>query len=435
MSSRRAQTGRCSGKASSGIVMAGSNMGRRFSMNGRSLAGIGLFCMLWAYAAGPAASAPLCVHALCLPEDAAWRRGSTEQETADDAFILERAAEPENPLQVVVLRTAPVVRGDADAYYDRVTRFWHANYGKAVLVYWQEADGARWRGLRRPAQEQGMGVFQLVTVHDGRAYSLLVFVPGTATTLPAPARQLLDGIRFAAGEPKPTQASQAPRTSTQAPPERWLRTHAYRAQVAAEELEQRTVAEVRHLGDGMLTGHGLRYGESGVEWFMDGYVWRDASENSARSAWEVRGTLRVEAPAEWSDTAPWSLSLSLPEGQEPVSARLNTRVFCGRRDALRAALERLGRGDTTAVQGLASDCATAAVPLSPPVLRGEPGKTTSATWQLPAPTLKAGAGQGEEASVGLVEALLETEPGRRLPGEALIGGVRLVFAYEPAAPQ
>ncbi len=397
-------------------------------MNGRSLAGIGLFCMLWACAAAPAAaSAPLCVHALCLPVDAAWRRGGAEQESADDAFILERAAEPENPLQVVVLRAAPVVRGDADAYYDRVTRFWRANYGKAVLVTWQEAGGARWRALRRPAQEQGMGVFQLVTVHDGRAYSLLAFVPGTATTLPAPVRQLLDGIRFGAGEAAPTPP--------QALAERWLRTHAYRAQVAAEELQPRIMAEVGRLGDGMLTGHGLRYGESGAEWFMDGFVWRDASENSARSAWEVRGALAVEAPAEWNGTAAWKLRLSLPEGQEPVSARLSTRVLCGRRDALHAALERLGRGESTAVQGLASDCAAVAVPLSPTVLRGEPGKTASAAWLWPAPVRKRERIRDGEAAIGLVEVLLETEPGRRLPGEALIGGVRLYFAYEPAAPQ
>jgi hypothetical protein len=168
---------------------------------------------------------------------------------------------------------------------------------------------------------------------------------------------------------------------------------------------------------------------------MDGYVWLDASANPQRSAWEVRGALRAEAPAEWSDTAPWRLSLSLPEGQEAVSARLNTRLLCGRRDALRAALEQLGRGASGALQGLASDCGTAAAPPGPTVLRGEPGKTASATWQLPAPALKRSAGQGEEASVGLVEVLLETEPGRRLPGEALIGGVRLYFAYEPAAPQ
>jgi len=367
------------------------------------------------------------VHALCLPEDAAWRRGSTEQETADDVFILERAAEPENPLQVVVLRTAPVVRGDADAYYDRVTRFWQANYGKAVLVYWQEAAGARWRALRRPAQEQGMGVFQLVTVHDGRAYSLLVFVPGTATTLPAPARQLLDGIRFGpAQSPPPASAPAATR---------WLRAQTYRRQVAAEVLENQALVEVRRLGDGMLTGYGLRYGESSAEWFLDGFVWLDAGANPRRSAWEVRGALRAEAPAEWSDTAPWRLSLSLPEGQEAVTARLNTLLLCGRRDALRAALERLGRGDSTAEQGLASDCATVPVPLGPTALRGEPGKTASATWQLPDPALKRGAAQGEEASLALVEVLLETAPGRRLPGEALIGGAGLFFAYEPAAPQ
>lgn len=396
-------------------------------MNGRSLAGIGLFCMLWAYAAGPAASAPLCVHALCLPEDAAWRRGSAEQETADDAFILERAAEPENPLQVVVLRTAPVVRGDADAYYDRVTRFWQANYGKAVLVYWQEAVGVRWRALRRPAQELGMGVFQLVTVHDGRAYSLLVFVPGTATTLPAPVRKLLDGIRFAAAQSSPPPTAPAAT--------RWLRTQTYRGQAAAEVLEKQVLAEARRLGDGMLTGYGLRYGESSAEWFMDGYVWLDASDNPQRSTWEVRGALHAETPAEWSDTAPWSLSLSLPAGQEAVSARLRTRLLCGRRDALRAALEQFGRGASGALQELASDCGTAAVPPGPTVLRGEPGKTARATWQLPVPVLKRSAGQGEEASVGLVEVLLETAPGRRLPGEALIGGVRLVFAYEPAAPQ
>lgn len=398
-------------------------------MNGRSLAGIGLFCMLWAYAASPAASAPLCVHALCLPEDAAWRRGSAEQETADDAFILERAAEPENPLQVVVLRTAPVVRGDADAYYDRVTRFWHANYGKAVLVTWQEAGGARWRALRRPAQEQGMGVFQLVTVHDGRAYSLLVFVPGTATTLPAPARQLLDGIRFGAGEVAPTHP---PPTPTQAPAERWLRTQTYRVQPAAEILESRILAEVGQLGDGMLTGHGLRYRDSGAEWFIDGFVWRDASENSARSAWEVRGALAVEAPAEWNGTAAWSLRLNLPAGQEAVSARLRLHLFCGRRDALREALERLGRGEIGATQGLATDCATLVPPDGPATLRGEAGLATSATWLLPVPVRKRERIRDGEAAIGLVEVLLETEPGRRLPGQALIGGVRLYFAYEPA---
>jgi hypothetical protein len=401
-------------------------------MNGRGAAAVGLLGVLLGCAAAPSAGAQLCVHALCLPEADAWRRGGAEQESADDAYILERAEHPADPLQVVLPRTAPVLRGDADAYYDRLTRFWHANYGKAVLVTWLEAGGKRWRSLRRPALEQGMGVFQLVTVHDGRAYSLLVFVPGSTTTLPAPARQLLEGIRFGVGEAAPAQAPVIP---TQVPAERWLRGRTYAVQPAAGDLQTRTLAEARRLGDGMLTGHALRYGESGAEWFIDGFVWRDAGENSARSAWEVRGALAVEAPAEWNGTTAWSLSLSLPEGQEAVSARLRVHLLCGRREALREALERLGRGDTGATQGLATDCGTLAAPDGPAALRGEPGLAARATWLLPVPVRKREHIRDGEAAIGLVEVLLETEPGRRLPGEALIGGVRLYFAYEPTAPQ
>jgi hypothetical protein len=142
----------------------------------------------------------LCFESLCLPHAAPWQRGPAEREQADDVYLLDlpadQATDQAAPSQVVLPRRAPVIKGDADGYFDKLTRYWRASYGGAVLIDWLEIGGVRWRYVRRPAREDGRGVFHLSTVFQGRAYSLLVFVPGTATTLPEAAMNLVAGIRF-----------------------------------------------------------------------------------------------------------------------------------------------------------------------------------------------------------------------------------------------
>ena len=168
---------------------------------------------LWA---GFSPAASLGVEALRLEPGAGWERGPAEQEQADEVFILDHRGAAGSSVQVLLLRRAPVVKGDADAYFDRLTRYWRGQYGKAVLIDWLEAGGVKWRYIRRPAGDQGMGVFQLSTVFEGRAYSLLVYVPGTLTTLPPEAQALIAGARFGAA---------AAEVVTPPPPQvRWART-------------------------------------------------------------------------------------------------------------------------------------------------------------------------------------------------------------------
>lgn len=369
----------------------------------------------------------LCIESLCLAPSADWRRGPAQQEQADGVYQLDLPAGGKTDAQVLLLRRAPAVRGDAAAYYDRLTRFWRASYGKHVLIDWIDLGGIRWRYLRRPASANGQGVFQLATVFDGRAYSLLVFVPGTATTLDGPVRELLAGIRF--GSPG-TWAEQ-----TSAP--RWARARVYRFNLSGEVLEAVVAPDAERMGeDGMLTGYGLDYGESSVSWFMEGFAWKTLDGRATRVPWATRGRLEVEAPAESVDATGWTLRLRLPEDEPGVGARLAAWDLCGPEPALQEALERLKLGARGPMERLA---ATRPAGCPPPVgadpgwrLDGVPGRTVERRGALPLPPADAGdAAPSGQARLILVEAVLEPTPGRAVPGESLLQRARLFFAYEP----
>lgn len=408
----------------------------------------GLFALLLAPLVWPAraqdAPGELRVEALHVPFAADWRRGPAEQENEDDVFVLDPAAEAgKDAPQVVLMRRAPPIRGDAGAYYDKLTRYWRGHYGKAVLIDRLDAGGVSWLYLRRPTRENGMGLFQLSTVHEGRAYSLLVFVPGSVTSLPAPVMDLLAAMRFgqdAAGVADAAPVS-APSPAVEAPPAvRWVRVRTYRFNLSGDALEAVVAADVDHLGeDGMLTGYGLDYGEAGVDWFMEGFTWKTVDGRVTRVPWSTRGRLEVDAPAELGAASPWTVRLILPDGETGLAARLAVWDLCGPAEAVDEVLNRLNRGARGPMERLAAarwaGCPAPAASPSPPRLPGEAGKTASATWTLPlveggdgTPAPDGGAGSKR---VRLVEALVEPAAERVTPGDGLLERARLFFAYEP----
>jgi hypothetical protein len=388
----------------------------------------------------PALAETLRVESLNLSWFAPWQRGPAEQEQADDVYLLDLRADQTVVSQIALLRRAPVIKGDADAgyenYYDRLTRFWRATYGKRVLIDWVEISGVKWRSLRRPASENGMGVFQLATVFEGRAYSLLVFVPGTV-----PVMDLLARLRFGsqAGEAGPAAEPIA------APLERWARSRTYRFNLSGDVLEAVVAADAERMGqDGMLTGYGLDYGESSVDWFMEGFEWKTVAGRVARVPWATRGRLEVDAPTELGDAAIWNLRLVLPEGEMGVSARLAVWDLCAHPDVLKEVLDRLKHGARGPMERLAATrqaaCPGPVAANSGERLRGKPGKTATAAWSLPLllpnPPRWAAQAAGSEpetrlSRVRLVEAAVEPGADRTAPGDGLLERARLFFAYEP----
>jgi hypothetical protein len=377
--------------------------------------------------AGQGWAGSLDIEAMRVEHDAAWRRGPAEQERADEVFILDHV-DAANVSQVLLLRRAPVIKGDADAYHDKLARFWRAAYGKAVRIDWLEAGGVKWHYLRRPSSENAMGVFQLSTVFEGRAYSLLVFVPGSQATLPPPVMEMLSVIRFGAPLPE-TRAAAGPLPAAQPA---WRRARTYRFMLSGEALEAVVMADAEHLGrDGMLTGYGLDYGEASVAWFLEGFEWKTQEGRVTRLPWATQGRLVVEAPAELGDASSWTLRLTLPEGEAGVSARLVVWEACGDAASLGAALSGLNRGARAPLERLAATCATPKPAAPVASLRGEAGKTVTATWIFP-PGVGSGPAAGNPASrVRLVEAVLEPTPERTAPGSNLLQRARLFFVYEP----
>jgi hypothetical protein len=415
------------------MVMGNSNMGRRFSMNiGKGL-WVGL--MLVGVLALPrlAQAGILHVEALSMPEPAPWQRGSPEQEQADDVYILDLHAGQTVATQVVLLRRAPVIKGDTDGYYDKLTRFWRATYGKMVLIDWVEIGGMKWRSLRRPSSEDGMGVFQLSTVFEGRAYSLLVFVPGTVTVLPEPAMTLLASVRFGSGTGRGGPVDEVARS----PAEHWVHSRTYRFNLSGDALETVVAADAQRMGrDGMLTGYGLDYGETSVDWFVEGFEWKTVSGRVAQVPWGTRGRLEVDAPAELGDGATWTLRLTLPEEEKGISARLAMWDLCAPTDELKEVLDHLDHGARLPMERLAkAPPAGCPVPMSTPTprqLKGVPGKTTTVVWSFPVPPRSRVdvSDRNNPRRMRLVETALEPDADRTVPGDGLLERTRLFFAYE-----
>lgn len=379
--------------------------------------GLALLLAAPAWAAGLSVQ-ELGVQDLRLQPDAAWQRGAPEQEHGDDALSLSWPVPGGASLQVLVPRSPPRIKGDAETFYRNLRRNWLAQYGKAAAIDWAEFQpgGVRWLSCRRPGHAGKGVVFHLVTVHAGRAYTVLLFTPPGTEALPSAAHALMAGAGF------------------QAMPMRWRRIEALALLPRGEALDALAQAEADALGDqGMLTGYVLEAegmpetGQLGLSWALDGFRWRKRYGRDERLPFELRGRLVAEAPPAL-EGAPVRLGLQVAPGEIPLAARLSLHDYCGPRGPWEEAMAALRRGARGPLARLALDHPCT----------GQAGKGKAAELA----TLEAGAGEALErviplpapaAQAGNGPRWLEVEllPGAGSLGEGLLGRLALIFVYEP----
>lgn len=380
---------------------------------------------LLALVAATALAESLRVEAMRLAPDATWRRGDPAREREDAAYLLEWPVAAGNPgmlLQVAVPHQATPLKTDAEAFFANLRKKWIQQYDERAEIGQIELDGRRWLACRRPASAGDASVFQLVTVHQGRAYGLLAFAGPDAAGLPKPVYELLRGAEF--GEvARP-----------------WSLRRIVAARPEREALEALLQADAERLGrKGMLTGYGVEYtplpetagAGAGLRlaWFMEGFEWRGPVGNDARRQLEWRGRLEARAVPGGAERAAFTLRLAA-ESSAAVETEVGLLDLCAPTAELDAALVRLALGDTGPLERLGRErpagCppASAAAPhrLAPPP--GRESRETVAFSPDPAPPVAPGLDR-----VRVAYARPRPAGSEDAPGQALLRGLGLYFVH------
>jgi hypothetical protein len=414
-------------------------MERRFSMKFLGLktlpmraAMLGLLSIV-AFLADAAA---LRIEALAIPYASPWQRATPQQEAEDDTLLLDA---PDAGLHLAVPRQTRLLKTDADAYYAKLSEHWQKLYGSEAKISWLESGDARsqqkWLACRRPSRDSGVSVFHLSTVVDGRAYSVLLFAPTGAETLPTAALDLLAGIRFSA------------ETAQVAVQPAWIKTRTLYPKANADVLEALVQADVARLGDdGMVTGYGLDFGESSVEWFIEGYRWKTIEARVTRVDWIQGGRLEARISGESAQSAQAAVQLALKEGEADIGAELRVWELCAASPRVADVLAQVQRGGFAQIPRLTQErtpgCPELHAPAAPAVLRGESGKTVRMDAAPPLPPAPSAAKLAALSKAGLtrialVEIALKASSARTGFGDGLIERARwyVVFEMGEAGPK
>ncbi|MDD5389141.1 MAG: hypothetical protein PHD37_07335 [Gallionellaceae bacterium] len=415
-----------------------------------------LLCGLLLLAVPGAWAEVLRVDAMRLLPEATWRRGDAAREKEDGLYLLEwpisslasdrpkvdlapsgGVPEPgapltENPrglaLQVALPRRGTPLKTDAESFYDKLRKIWATQYGKNAEIGTIEISGVRWMTCRRPTGDGGAIVFQLATVYEGRAYSLLAFASPQATGLPKPIYDLLSGVNFGP-EPRP-----------------WIATRVIAAQPGHDALEALVQGDAERLGqDGMLTGYGIEYSPppdtanagpgKRLSWFMDGFKWRNLVGRDERLPISLRGHLVASVPARL-EGSPAAISIELrvaAESSTGVEAEVSLLDVCAPIAELDAALARLERGARAPLERLARErpASCPALPVSAPPrgLLARPGDTVAQPLVFSLPTgLPVAAGLSRVQIVTVRPRLVGNEDEL---GQNLLRQLGLYFVYAP----
>jgi hypothetical protein len=367
---------------------------------------------------GSAQAGMLSVLDLRLHPDPAWQRGTPEQEREDDALLLSWPVPDGIALQLVIPRSPPLIKSDAETFYRNLTQKWSAQYGREAAVGWidlggGEAGSPRWLSCRRPARSGEGVVFHLASVHEGRAYSLLLFAPRGTEALPKAFHDVVAGAGF------------------QAMPPIWRKSLALPLLPRGEAMEAMAQAEVEALGaSGLLTGYGVRAEGNGVEpdgelrlyWFLDGFRWAKKFGRDERVPFEVRGQLAAAASREL-DGGTLKVELKVGASEATQVARVSLHSYCGPQGPWQEALASLGRGARGPLDRLRRDhaCDTPSVSGELGVLEARSGQTVARVIPLALPaTAKAG--------MRWLEVNLEPGVGGTV-GERLLDRVGLFYIY------
>lgn len=345
---------------------------------------------------------------LDLPEG--WRRAAIP--ATDEAWNLELPGSGGLLLQALVLRQTSPVKAEEATFYENLTRKWASLYGSKAAVGWIEAEGMRWRTCRRPSSERAATVFQMTTVQQGRAYTVMAYAPAETQALPKPVHELLRQARFGA------------------PVARWKRVQQVRLQPYGEDLDALVQPDVERLAaNGILSGYGVEFSDASFTWFLEGYVWRGQGRAPKdRQAVQTRGRVEWSAPANLEQAV--SLNSRLDEGsQGAVALHLSLREVCAPPPALREALASLEAGERGPLDVLAATSACGA-------------ETGELRWQLRGGesarrVLSPGVAPDTPAGLGhirVLEAGVKSSAGSASLGAALLERLGLVAVYAPEEP-
>jgi len=337
----------------------------------------------------PAHSAIVNVGALQLNPDSSWQRGGAQQEGEDDAVQLSWAIPSGIALQLLVPRSPPLIKSDEAHFYQNLTRKWSAQFGKAADIHWIQFNqpgqsGLRWLACRHPARSDDGVVFHLVTVHEGHAYSLLLFTPPGTERLPPAALALMAGANFG------TLHSG------------WRRTASLTVIPQGEALDGLIRTEAEALADqGMLTGFGLEaepidkvaktaQGAQEAEilhmaWFFDGFRWREENGRDVQQSFDIRGRLKVEAPGGTSQ-GPLNFVLDMATAEGPLEVRADLMSYCGPVEPWETAWSALGLNAMNVLSLLETAHACEQAPKEGKgwVMQAMPGQTVRGKLELPA---------------------------------------------------
>jgi hypothetical protein len=172
--------------------------------NYRAIAALWLAAGLWA-AAGQASADTVRVGQFELTVAVSWQRAADDEEKTADSIILRHG----DDVTVYLPQREPRVKMEADRFFSRLEQGWQSRYGDRAERSWLEIGDARWRVCRRPSVEGPGVVFELVTLHDGRAYQAVVAAPAETAALPESVRALLTGGRW---QPETTTEPMRPET-------------------------------------------------------------------------------------------------------------------------------------------------------------------------------------------------------------------------------
>lgn len=411
---------------------------------------LALLAMLPALLPLRAESAALRIEALALPysttndsHPGGWQRADPALE--NEALLLDQ---PEAGLQLALLRHTRVLKTDAQTYFDKLSRNWRARHGQQVPIGWLASGERKWLYCQHAAQDGEGMVWQLSSVVDGRAYSVLIFGPKpdaisaahAAPTIPAPARELIAGARFDADPPGNADVPATPH---------WVKTRTLLPHASADVLEALVRDDIARLGrDGLLTGYGLDFGDSSASWFVEGYAWKSRNSRVDKVAINSGGRLEFDLPDASAGAAKIRLRLSLNEkenetdNEADVGVQLRVWQLCAASGQIAETLRQLRQGAHLSLRRLAQSPAAGCPPSegqaeATHVLLGERGKSVEAEVALALPPAANEKQQAVLARAGLqrlllVEIAAYPRPGRAGFGDRLIERARGYVVFEPA---
>ncbi len=382
-----------------------------------------MWCGVLLLAMSGALAETLRVDAMSLSPDAAWRRGDAAQEKEDGVYLLEWPVPQGVAMQVALPRRATPIKADAEAFHANLRKKWAYQYGKSAEIGEIEIGAARWLVCRRPAGDGAAIVFQLATVHEGRAYSLLAFASPQAAGLPKPVYDLLAGVGFGP-EARP-----------------WSATRVVAAQPGREALEALVHGDAERLGqDGMLTGYGVEYTRPpeaanlgrGLAWFMEGFKWRNPVGRDERLPLSLRGNLEAGVVPGPAGGLAISLRLTAETGAE-VEVEVSLLDLCAPAAELDDALVRLARGARAPLERLARErpatCPAPPISAPPRVLLARPGQAVAETLEFPpGPTPPTPPGLSR---IKILAARPRLAGGEEALGQSLLRPLGLYFIYGP----